>query len=59
MAKKMLFLYNPKAGRNAIKTKLAEILNILTAGGYDILVRPSQAPMDMENIVKELSLIHI
>ncbi len=53
MAKKMLFLYNPKAGRNAIKTKLAEILNILTAGGYDILVRPSQAPMDMENIVKE------
>ncbi|MDO4542505.1 MAG: YegS/Rv2252/BmrU family lipid kinase, partial [Bacillota bacterium] len=53
MAKKMLFLYNPKAGRSAIKTKLAEILNILTAGGYDIFVHPSQAPMDMQNFVVE------
>lgn len=53
MAKKMLFLYNPKAGRSAIKTKLSEILNILTAGGYDIFVHPSQAPMDMQNLVTE------
>ncbi len=53
MAKKMLFLFNPKAGRSAIKNSLSEILNIFTAGGYDVLAHPSQAHMDMEKFVIE------
>ena len=32
MEKKMLFLFNPKAGRSEIKNSLADILNIFTKG---------------------------
>ena len=33
--KKMLFLYNPNAGRGLIKSKLADILDIFVKAGFD------------------------
>ncbi|MEG2405514.1 MAG: YegS/Rv2252/BmrU family lipid kinase [Clostridiales bacterium] len=53
MNKKMLFLFNPKAGKSSIKNSLSDILNIFTVGGYDLMVHPSQAPMDMEEFVTQ------
>ena len=34
--KKMLFIYNPKAGKEQIRNKLADILDVFTKGGYEI-----------------------
>ena len=41
--KKMLFIYNPKAG---IRNKLADILDVFTKGGYEITVYPTQRSED-------------
>lgn len=42
MGKKMLFVYNPKAGKAQIRLKLADILNIFAAAEYEITVLPTQ-----------------
>ena len=34
MKKKLLFIYNPKAGKAQIKNKLSEILDLFTTAGY-------------------------
>ena len=52
MNKKMLFLFNIKAGTAGIRTKAADIINIFTRGGYDVLAHPSQSPTDMEELIK-------
>ena len=50
--KKMLFVYNPKAGKAMIRNKLADILDIFTTGGYEITIVPTQAKGDAYEIVK-------
>ncbi|MBQ6811181.1 MAG: diacylglycerol kinase family lipid kinase, partial [Firmicutes bacterium] len=52
MNKKMLFLFNIKAGTSGIRAKAADIIDIFTRGGYDVLAHPSQSATDMEDIVK-------
>lgn len=49
--KKMLFVYNPKAGKAMIRNKLADILDIFTAGGYEITIVPTQKHGDATEIV--------
>lgn len=53
MNKKLLFIFNPNAGKGFIKANLADIIDIFVKGGYDVSVRPTQAPMDAYNTVKE------
>lgn len=48
----MLFLFNIKAGTSGIRNKTADIIDIFTRGGYDVLAHPSQSATDMEEIVK-------
>ena len=36
MKKKLLFIYNPKAGKAQIKNKLSEILDLFTTAGYEV-----------------------
>lgn len=52
MNKKMLFLFNIKAGTSGIRNKTADIIDIFTRGGYDVLAHPSQSATDMEEIIK-------
>ncbi len=52
MDKKMLFLYNPKAGKARIRNKLADILDIFAQAGYEITVFPTQARGDARNIME-------
>lgn len=52
MNKKMLFLFNIKAGTSTIRPKVGDIINIFTKGGYDVLAHPSQSATDMEEIVR-------
>ncbi len=53
MDKKLLFVYNPKAGKALIKNKLADILDIFTRAGYETTVVPTQKHGDaMEAVVR-------
>lgn len=42
MGKKMFFVYNPKAGKAQIRTKLSDVLNVFAAAGYEMTVLPTQ-----------------
>ena len=51
--KKLLFVYNMLSGKGMINVHLAEIIDIFTAGGYDVTAHPTQSKDDCYNIVKE------
>jgi YegS/Rv2252/BmrU family lipid kinase len=53
--KKLLFVYNPKAGKAKIKNKLADILDIFAQAGYEMTVCPTQKKGDAVSIVQERS----
>ena len=55
MQKKMLFIFNPRSGKGLIKNKLFDIIDIFVKGGYEVIVHPTQAPMDGCNIAKEMA----
>lgn len=44
--KRMLFIYNPYAGKGKILPKLGEIVDIFVKGGYLVEIYPTQAPRD-------------
>lgn len=41
MKKRALFVYNPRAGKAMIRSKLSDILELLEQGGYEAMVRPT------------------
>ena len=51
MDKKLLFVYNPKAGKARIRTKLADILEVFARDGYELTVCPTQKQGDACRIV--------
>lgn len=54
MNKKMLFVYNPKAGKGMIKNHLSEIIDIFTRGGYEVTVIPTQRAGQASKIAKKI-----
>ena len=55
MSKKMLFVYNPKAGKSQIKYKLADILDIFAKAGYDIRIVPTGKKGDAEQTIANIT----
>ncbi|MDE5748439.1 MAG: YegS/Rv2252/BmrU family lipid kinase [Acetatifactor sp.] len=53
MKKRALFVYNPKAGKAMIRSKLSDILELLEQGGYETLVRPTTKRGDACDYVKD------
>lgn len=53
MNKKMLFVYNPKSGRALIRNKLADILDIFAAAGFEMTVIPTRAHDEARVVVAE------
>ncbi len=47
MQKKLLFFVNPRAGHSEIRGTLMQVLQIFTAGGYEVTVHPTSAPRDL------------
>lgn len=47
MGKKMLFFVNPNAGHAEIRSCLMEVLQIFTAGGYEVTVHTTSGPKDL------------
>ncbi len=44
--KKLLFIYNPHAGRGQIRLRLSDILDVFVRSGYEVTVYPTQAKGD-------------
>lgn len=49
--KKMLFVFNPRSGKEQIKGHLMEILDIFTRSGYEIRVHATQKHRDATEVV--------
>lgn len=54
--KKLLFIYNPKAGKGAILQKLSTIIDLFTAAGYLVTAYPTQKRADATNLVLDETL---
>lgn len=46
MEKRLFFVYNPRAGKGLIKTKLADIVDVFAKAGYETIIYPTQAKGD-------------
>ena len=44
--KRVLFIYNPNAGKGLVKNRLSDILDIIAKAGYEIIVYPTQSYKD-------------
>ena len=53
--KKLLFIFNPKAGKGQIRTKLYDIIDIFVKGGYEVITHPTQGVQDGYQKTKELA----
>ncbi|MDD5934219.1 MAG: YegS/Rv2252/BmrU family lipid kinase [Clostridiales bacterium] len=53
MKKKVLFIYNPNAGRGKIRTKLSQILEIFSKTNCELVVYPTKQRMDAREKVME------
>ncbi len=51
--KKLLFVFNPHSGKGMIGQHLLEIIDILTKGGYEVTVHPTQAKLDGYDFIME------
>jgi YegS/Rv2252/BmrU family lipid kinase len=51
--KRLLFIYNPFAGKGMIRTSLSYILEEFTANGYEVVVHPTTGVMDAARTVEE------
>ena len=50
---RLLFIYNPVAGKGKIKTKLSAILEQFSAAGYELIVHPTNAQGDARRTAME------
>ncbi len=44
--KRMLFVYNPHAGKELLKPHLSDVLDIFVKAGYEVVAYPTQAYQD-------------
>lgn len=51
--KKLLFVYNPRAGKEMLKPRLSDVLDIFVKAGYEATVHPTQAYRDAYYQIKE------
>lgn len=51
--KKLLFIYNPNSGTGEICKKIADVLDIFTQAGYEVVAYPTQASGDGTEKVRE------
>ena len=47
MKRKLLFFVNPRAGQLELRYHLLDMIHVLTAGGYEVTVHPTQNPRDL------------
>ena len=55
--KKMLFVYNPLAGKGMIRNSVSHILEVFSAHGYEVVVHPTAGVMDAARCVEECGIL--
>lgn len=53
MAKKVLFVYNPHAGKGVIRSKLSYIIETFVNANYEVTVHPTRGQNDATEVVAE------
>ena len=51
--KRLLFIYNPRAGKGLLKPQLSDIIDIFVKAGYEVVVYPTQAYRDAYKKVQQ------
>lgn len=51
--KKMLFIYNPNAGKGLLKPKVSDVIDIFVKAGYEVVVYPTQCYHDAYKKVRK------
>ena len=51
--KKLVFIFNPKAGKGKIKNSLMDIVDIFNKGGYEVIIHATQCARDAYEQVKK------
>ena len=51
--KRLLFIYNPRAGKGLLKPQLSDIIDIFVKAGYEVGVYPTQAYRDAYKKVQQ------
>ena len=51
--KRMLFIYNPKAGKGEIRGQLSYVLDELVRLDYEIVIHPTRAARDAEQVIRD------
>lgn len=56
--KRLLFIYNPHAGKELLKPKLSDIVDIFVKAGYEVVIYPTQSYRDAYKKVREYNSDH-
>ncbi len=51
--KRLLFVYNPRAGKELLKPKISDIVDIFVKAGYEVVIYPTQAYRDAYKKIRE------
>lgn len=51
--KRLLFIYNPHAGKELLKPKISDIVDMFVKAGYEVMIYPTQSYNDAYRKVKE------
>lgn len=51
--KKLLFIYNPHAGKELLRPRVSDIVDIFVKAGYEVMIYPTQAYRDAYRKVRE------
>ncbi|MFQ8689464.1 MAG: diacylglycerol/lipid kinase family protein, partial [Blautia sp.] len=61
MEKTLLFIFNPRAGKGQIRTKLVDIVDIFAEHGWEIVIYPTQRARDayeqVRNYARKVDMI--
>lgn len=53
MKERLLFIYNPNAGKGKIRSKLSSIIELFSGYGFEVIVFPTTKKLDAREIVKD------
>ena len=53
MSKKMLFIYNPMEGKEQIKNKLSEIIQIFCKEGFEVTIFATRGREDATKVIEK------
>ena len=56
MKKRMLFIYNPNAGKGKIRGQLSEILDVFSRTDYEVIVHATTGKLDAKSVAKAYAL---